>query len=445
MVIVHAKNWCEDLPKIGEGMTDTESQQKRLSRKRLLEFCAKHPDDPVFRFRLAESYMETENKILAIYSARKAHALFVAEKNNMQSKAILKQFGKDADSSKKHYVSDTFIRLSNERNMISRKMKQVKLKEGTTLYKKGDLVDYLYLVVEGELAVLNKMEDKHVFLLKLGSGNLAFEYDAAPKEHHTAEAYDDEYDDESLNEGERAYKTVMYRGTKTKVYDDAPKAEKKPVMYRGSVVADSNQESSVRAEPTTYRGNQVDKELYKKHRYATVIAQKDCTLLKFTPQEIKKELQEYNLHNLFEKEAPTRFKLAKIAGSELFINLPISLIALIAKLTKLSAYNQGDELKKAGELFPCVKLVVQGHVHFYEEEADGSLSYCGRTKEGEILGLDALFSKQPSKYIYQAELGCETIDIDYNILKDISVLSTKFKSTIRAFYARTVTNGVRLD
>ena len=438
MVIIHAKNWCEDLPKIGEGMTDTESQQKRLRRKRLLEFCAKHPDDPVFRFRLAESYMETENKILAIYSARKAHALFVAEKNNMQSKAILKQFGKDADSSKKHYVSDTFIRLSNERNMISRKMKQVKLKEGTTLYKKGDLVDYVYLIVEGELAVVNKIEDKHVFLLKLGPGQVAFEYDTKSEEHLVTNEHEEENGEDS-NEGEKAYKIVMYRGTKTKVYDDATTAEKKPVMYRGSVVADSNQESKVRAEPTTYRGNQVDKELYKRHRYATVIAQKDCTLLKFTPQEIKEALQEYNLHNLFEEEATTRFKLAKLSSSKLFINLPSILMPWMAKLTTVSTYNDGDELKKAGELFPCVKLVAQGHVHFYEEEADGSLSYCGRTKEGEILGLDALFSKQPSKYIYQAELGCETIDIDYNILKDISVLSTKFKSTIRAYHARTVT------
>ena len=82
---------------------------------------------------------------------------------------------------------------------------------------------------------------------------------------------------------------------------------------------------------------------------------------------------------------------------------------------------------------------MQGHVHIYEEETDGSLNYCGRVKEGEIIGLNALFSKQPSKFIYQAELGCETIDIEYNILKDISVLSDKFKSTIRSYHAQTTT------
>lgn len=420
-------------------MTDTENQQKTFNRKRLLEFCSLHPDDPAFRFRLAQSYMETNNKILSIYSARKAHALFVAENNNMQSKAVLKQFGKDADSRKKHYFSDIFIRLHKEMNIISQKMKQVKLKKGEVLYQKGDPVDYLYLVVEGELAVLNKQGNKHALLLKLGLGHVAFEYDVKPEEQLVALEYDDEYEDEDSN-GEERFKTVMYRGVKTKVVDDAPKAKKKPVMYRGSIVADSNQEPSVKAEPTTYRGNQVDKELYKKkYRYATVVAQKDCTLLKFTPQEMKKELQGHDLHDLFKKEASTRFKSAQIANSKLFTNLPVSLIFLLAKLTKLSTYDDGDELKKANEFFPCVKLIIQGHVHFYEEEGDGSLIYCGRTKAGELLGLDTLFNKQPSKFIYQAELDCKTIDIEYNIIKDILALSNKFKSKIRSYHAQTTT------
>ncbi|MDQ7003027.1 MAG: cyclic nucleotide-binding domain-containing protein [Ghiorsea sp.] len=140
-------------------------------RRRLKELCALHPNDPIFHRQLARHFLESGHGIRAILQARKAYQILSRE-HPEETQALIDEFGHDITTSHEQPVpSGNYAPLIKKTGWLKYKMRQVHLKEGGILFKKGDHADYVYLIIRGELAVTshNNLTPSLINFLREGS------------------------------------------------------------------------------------------------------------------------------------------------------------------------------------------------------------------------------------------------------------------------------------
>jgi len=131
-----------------------------------------HPNDPIFHTQLARQLLHTGHEIHAILEARKAYHL-LSQENPMDAEALVEQYGEDVKSTPTQpFVGADYTPLCKFFGMIKLKMRTIRLRQNTVLFRKGDIADNLYLVLNGELAVSNDNHGNLSLLNHLHPGNL---------------------------------------------------------------------------------------------------------------------------------------------------------------------------------------------------------------------------------------------------------------------------------
>jgi len=114
-----------------------------------------HPNDPIFHIQLARQLLHTGHEIRAILEARKAYHL-LSQENPIDAEALVEQYGKDVKSTPTQpFIGEDYSLLSKSFGMMKLKMRTIQLRQNSTLFRKGDAADNIYLILNGELAVSN--------------------------------------------------------------------------------------------------------------------------------------------------------------------------------------------------------------------------------------------------------------------------------------------------
>ena len=152
--------------------TRTLTGRQKSSLRKLKELCAMHPNDPVFHTHLAKQLLQTGHEIRAILEARKAYHL-LSQENPIDAKALVEQFGEDVKSTPTHpFVGTDYTSLSKLFGVMKLKMRTLRLRQNAILFREGDIADYIYLVLDGELAVSNNNHGNLSLLNHLHPGSL---------------------------------------------------------------------------------------------------------------------------------------------------------------------------------------------------------------------------------------------------------------------------------
>ena len=152
--------------------TRTLTGRQISSLRKLKELCAMHPNDPIFHTQLARQFLHTGHEIRAILEARKAYHL-LSQENPIDAEALVEQYGKDVKSTPTHpFVSEDYTPLSKSFGMMKLKMRTIRLNQNSTLFRKGDAIDNIYLILKGELAVSNANHSNLSLLNHLHRGSL---------------------------------------------------------------------------------------------------------------------------------------------------------------------------------------------------------------------------------------------------------------------------------
>ena len=152
--------------------TRTLTGRQKSSLRKLKELCAMHPNDPIFHARLARQLLQTGHEIRAILEARKAYHLLSLE-NPVDAEALVEQYGEDVKSTPTQpFVGADYTPLRKSFGMMKLKMRTIRLRQNTILFRKGDVADHIYLVLDGELAVSNDTHNNQSLLNHLHPGNL---------------------------------------------------------------------------------------------------------------------------------------------------------------------------------------------------------------------------------------------------------------------------------
>jgi len=152
--------------------TRTLTGRQKSSLRKLKELCAMHPNDPIFHSRLAKEFLQTGHEIRAILEARKAYHLLTHD-SPVDAEALVEQYGEDVKSTPTQpFVGADYTPLSKRFGMMKFKMRTIRLRQNAILFRKGDAADYIYLVLDGELAVSNGNHGNLSLLNHLHPGNL---------------------------------------------------------------------------------------------------------------------------------------------------------------------------------------------------------------------------------------------------------------------------------
>ena len=137
----------------------------------LQELCVLHSDDPTIRLRLANVLWETGREVAALAEARKSYAILKHD-NPSEAADIVERFG-DAITVDESFppATKTYLPLAY---FFKKKIKKhsVKLKKGTVLFTKGDSADFLYLVLDGAIAITAEENGIHAMVNYLHEGCL---------------------------------------------------------------------------------------------------------------------------------------------------------------------------------------------------------------------------------------------------------------------------------
>jgi len=146
--------------------------RRQTTRKKLKELCALHPNDPIFHRQLARHFLQSGREIRAILQARNAYQILVHE-HPEEAKSLIDEFGYDVTSSQNKLVwSEDYSLIAKTIGILKQKIRKIRLPEGAKLFKKGDVADHLYLILEGELAVSNENIHNPSLLNFLKAGSL---------------------------------------------------------------------------------------------------------------------------------------------------------------------------------------------------------------------------------------------------------------------------------
>lgn len=144
--------------------TQTSTFSQTTSVDKLKELCNMFPFDPNFHIQLAERYKQEGHEIQAIVQARKAYDILIKE-DPSRAEALVATFGHEINSSDiQPYTAADYSPLAEYFGIINTQLHKMRVKAGTVLFKKGDMSDFIYLVLEGELTV-NSDDDNNPSLL----------------------------------------------------------------------------------------------------------------------------------------------------------------------------------------------------------------------------------------------------------------------------------------
>jgi len=153
-----------------EVRTITEGQKSSLCK--LKELCAMHPNDPVFRTQLANLFLDTGHEIRAVLEVRKAYRLLLQE-NPADAEALVEQYGEDVKSTPTQpFIGENYSPLRKSFGRMKIKMRTVRLRQNATLFRKGDVADNIYLILDGEIAVSDDNHGNLSLLNHLHPGSL---------------------------------------------------------------------------------------------------------------------------------------------------------------------------------------------------------------------------------------------------------------------------------
>ena len=152
--------------------TRTLTGRQKSSLRKLKELCAMHPNDPIFHTQLARQLLHTGHEIRAILEARKAYQL-LSQENPTDAEALVEEYGEDIKSTPTQpFVGEDYTPLSQSFGMVKLKIRTLRLRQNATLFRKGDVADNIYLILDGELAVTNDNHGNLSLLNHLHSGSL---------------------------------------------------------------------------------------------------------------------------------------------------------------------------------------------------------------------------------------------------------------------------------
>lgn len=312
----------------------------------LRELCTFHPDDPTLHIQLAERLQKTGHEIEAIFVARKAYEILCHE-NNPQANDLVDTFGEEILTDNiRPFISQNYLKLAKHFSFIATLRRKIQLKEGEVLFHKDEAADYIYLILEGEIAI-NIQSNDHFRILNY--------------------------------------------------------------LYAGAIVGEGALKS-------------------KQTRSAMVVANVDCTLLRFSPEEFSDALKnDPELNFMFSKESMIRRNVTALSSAEIFARLRIDLRFMIAKRSWPERAAAEDVIKQPKKYMHHVALLVQGSVRMMMATGVGEHIYCGRFKAGDLIGAQRFVEDKPSSMAFIAETDCSFIYMDFTILEDIMELSPWFK------------------
>lgn len=166
-------------------------------------------------------------------------------------------------------------------------------------------------------------------------------------------------------------------------------------------------------------------------RMATVIANQNCQLIRFTADELFQAFEKHpKLLAHFLKEMMLRKYVTKIAHSSLFAKLDMDLRFIVANRVESSHFKAGSMIP-SGRSDENAKIIVQGVVHLYDQSMVGKRLYCGRLTVGNIFDVDKIFSILPTGISYIAETECEILNVGLNVIRDIMQISKSFAEEVK--------------
>lgn len=150
----------------------------------LRELCKQHPDDASMHMQLSELLTKEGREIGAIFAAREAYKIY-SERDPERAEALLYQFGAEITAeSNQPAITGNYLRLSDNFGAISTYMRTIELSEGQALFHQGEEADFIYLLLDGELAVHATNDGQFKLLNYLREGSLVGEaalYDEGPR------------------------------------------------------------------------------------------------------------------------------------------------------------------------------------------------------------------------------------------------------------------------
>jgi CRP-like cAMP-binding protein len=304
----------------------------------LKELCLMHGDDPTLHVRLADSLWQIGREVAALSVARQAYQVLKRE-NPAEAKLIAERFGREITVDEGFApVSKAYLILADTFSVLKRKKCTLAIAKGDILYAKGDAAEFVYLVLEGELAIHAEANGVHAVVNYMHQGCL-FGRDA-----------------------------------------------RKPNMVY-----------------TT-----------------TAVAVKPTKVLQFSRQALQKAfLKHPDLEIQFAKDSLLRTRVELLSSLPAFSRVPMGVRFLLAKRSWDVRYHRGEIVKPAKDHMAYVGFVLKGVLHLYDEHVGEEAIYCGRLKEGDILGLSALMHKEVLSLKIQAETDAEVLCMSFTDIEDL--------------------------
>lgn len=137
----------------------------------LQELCVLHEGDPTLHLHLAHELWKKGREVAALAEARKSYAILKQE-NPMEAAEVALHFGDEIMVDEKFApVSKVYLPLAD---FFKKKIKKhsVKLPKGALFFTKDDDADFLYLVLDGEVAITAEENNLHAIVNYLHDGCL---------------------------------------------------------------------------------------------------------------------------------------------------------------------------------------------------------------------------------------------------------------------------------
>lgn len=152
----------------------------------------------------------------------------------------------------------------------------------------------------------------------------------------------------------------------------------------------------------------------------TSVAIKPSTVLQFSRKQLQKAfLKHPDLEIQFAKDSLLRSRVEMLSSIPAFARVPMGIRFLLAKRSWEVSCQAGDVVKPAQQHMAHVAFVLKGVLHLYDEHAGQEKIYCGRMKEGDILGLNALMHKEVLTLKIQAETDAEVLCMSFTDIEDL--------------------------
>ena len=152
----------------------------------------------------------------------------------------------------------------------------------------------------------------------------------------------------------------------------------------------------------------------------TAVAVQASTVLQFSRKQLQKAFAKHpDLEIQFAKDSLLRSRVETLSSMPAFARVPIGVRFLLARRSWEVAYQAGDVVKPAQSHMAHVAFVLKGVLHLYDEHAGEESIYCGRMKQGDILGLNALMHKEVLSLKIKAETDAEVLCMSFTDVEDL--------------------------